>query len=288
MFHTNIRSLKSNLEKLQTHLLEELDFNIIVITETRIRSELGDLDFNPTIPNYNFEYVPTPLSAGGVGIHIDQRFKYTVIEKTSNEAYQALLVELNLPKKANMICGVVYRQHNSPEHFQEYFDETIEKLSASGKKIIFMGDTNLNLLRFHSCKYAQNFILSLQIFNLMPTIDKPTRVYYNSYSLIDNISNFEDYITSGNIISDPTDHFSQFCFLHSDKTIFKHDCHKNLARDYSSYSETEFLHVSQLDLIQAVSKNTDVNKSFSEFYNKLNDLLNKHAPLKPVSKRMIK
>ena len=286
MFHTNIGSLKSNLEKFQTHLLEELDFhfNIIGITETRIRNELGDLDFNPMIPNYNFEYVPTPLSAGGVGIYIDQRFKYTVIEKTSNEAYQALWIELHLPKKANMICGVVYRQHNSPEHFQEYFDETNEKLSASGKKIIFMGDTNLNLLRFHSCKYAQNFILSLQSFNLMPTIDKPTRVYNNSYSLIDNIfiSNLEDYITSGNIISDLTDHFSQFCFLHSDKTIFKHDCHKNLARDYSSYSETEFLHdLSQLDLIQAVSKNTDVNKSFSEFYNKLNDLLNKHAPLKP-------
>ena len=53
--------------------------------------------------------------------------------------------------------------------------------------MIFMGDTNLNLLRFHSCKYAQNFILSLQSFNLMPTIDKPTRVHNNSYSLIDNI-----------------------------------------------------------------------------------------------------
>ena len=134
----------------------------------------------------------------------------------------------------------VYRHHNSPEHFQEYFDETNEKLSASGKKIIFMGDINLNLLRFHPCKYAQNFILSLQSFNLMPTIDKPTRVHNNSYSLIDNIfiSNPEDYITSGNMISDLTDHFSQFCFLHLDRTIFKHNCHKNLARDYSRYFET--------------------------------------------------
>ena len=154
-----------------------------------------------------------------------------------------------------------------------------------------MGDTNLNLLRFHSYKYAQNFILSLQSLNLMPTIDKPTREHNNSCSLIDNIfvSNLEDYITSGNTISDLTDLFSQFFFLHSEKTIFKHNCHKNLARDYSRYSETEFLHdLSQFDLIQTVSKNIDVNKSFSAFYNKLNNLLNKHAPLKPVSKRMIK
>lgn len=141
-----------------------------------------------------------------------------------------------------------FRQHNSLEHFQEYFDETIEKLSAFGKKIIFMGDTDLNLLRFHSCKCAQNFILSLQSFNLMPTIDKPTRVHNNSYQLLIN-----------------------YCFLHSDKTIFKHNCHKNLARHYSRYSETEFLNgLSQFDLIQAVSKNIDVNKSFSAFCNKLN------------------
>jgi len=145
------------------------------------------LDFNPTIPKYNFEHVPLPVSAASVGMYIDQRFKYTVTEKISKDAFQVFWVELHLPKKENIVCGVDYRQHNSPEHFQEYFDETIEKLSTSGKKIIFMGDTNLNLLRFHSCKYAQNFILSLQSFNLMPTIDKRTRVHNNSDSLIDNI-----------------------------------------------------------------------------------------------------
>ena len=171
------------------------------------------------IPNYNFEYMPTLLSAGGVGKYIDQRFKYTVSEKISKEAFQALCDELHLPKKADII-------RNSPEHFQEYFDETTEKLSASGKNMIFMGDTNLNLLCFHSCKYAQNFILSLQSFNLMPRIDKPTRVPHNSYSLIDNIfiSNLEDYITRGNIISDLTDHKSVFFTqikLHSTIIVIK-------------------------------------------------------------------
>ena len=170
------------MENFQTHLLEELDFhfNVIGITETRIKNEHGNLDFNPVIPNYNFEYVPTPLSAGGVSMYIDEQFKYTVIQKCSNEAFQALWIELHLPKHANIICGVVYRQHNSPERFQEYFEETIERFSASGKRIVSMGDTNLNLLCFYSCKHAQNFILSLQSFNLTPTIDKPTTVHNNN------------------------------------------------------------------------------------------------------------
>ena len=50
--HTNIRSLKRNLENFQTHLLDELDFhfNIIGVTETRINSSTENLiDFNPSI-----------------------------------------------------------------------------------------------------------------------------------------------------------------------------------------------------------------------------------------------
>ena len=85
-----------------------------------------------------------------------------------------------------------------------------------------MGDFNINLLRYDDCKYGQNFILSLQSFNLTPTIDKPTSVHHNAYSLVDNIfaSNLEDTITSGNIISDLTDHFSQFCILNPSNDFF--------------------------------------------------------------------
>ena len=43
--------------------------------------------------------------------------------------------------------------------------------------------------------------------------------------------------------------------------------------------------LSQLDLTGAVPGLNDVSKSFSVFYNKLNKLLNKHAPFKPISKR---
>ena len=152
-----------------------------------------------------------------------------------------------------------------------------------------MGDFKIKLLRFHNCKCAQKCILiSLHSFNLTPIIDKPTRVHHNSYSLIDNLfaSNLEDIITSGNIISDLTDHFSQFCILNSSNNLFDLQSKKMLLRDFSNYSEAKFLHeLSQLDLTGAVSGLNDVNKSFSVFYNKLNKLLNKHAPFKPISKR---
>jgi hypothetical protein len=74
--------------------------------------------------------VPTPLSAGGAGIYIlKYTLKYVIIEKSTNEAYQAIWIEIILPKNANIICGVIYRQHNSPEGFLSYFEEIIERLS---------------------------------------------------------------------------------------------------------------------------------------------------------------
>ena len=92
--HNNVRSLKKNLEAFQNQLLNELSyqFTILAVTETKI---VGDkpLDFNPDIPGYNFEYVSTPLSAGGVGIYILENLKYSVLEKTSNIYYQSIIMK---------------------------------------------------------------------------------------------------------------------------------------------------------------------------------------------------
>lgn len=93
--HNNLRSLKRNLDDFQHHLLHELNhsFSVIGVTETRIKHS-NSLDFNPNIAGYNFEYVPTPLSAGGVGLYIHHTLNYRVIESTSKEAFQALWIEI--------------------------------------------------------------------------------------------------------------------------------------------------------------------------------------------------
>ena len=89
----------------------------------------------PKMDGYNFEYVPTPLSAGGVGMFIKDSLDYVVLEKISNDAFQALWIELSFPHKKNIVGGIVYRQHNSPEQFQKYSEETRENFTTSGKQL---------------------------------------------------------------------------------------------------------------------------------------------------------
>ena len=131
---------------------------------------------------------------------------------------------------------------------------------------------------------------SLQSFSSIPIIDKPTRVYGNSATLIDNIltTKVDVEITSGNIISDTSDHYSQFCISHN--FIQRPKPGKQKRWDISGYSRSKF----NSELSDALVSQTnfsdqfDVDTAFSYFYNTLLALVDKHAPLKTVSNRKLK
>jgi len=112
-------------------------------------------------------------------------------------------------------------------------------------------------------------------------------IYSNSFSLIDNIltNKVNENIISGNIISDISDHFSQFCLTSS--LVVKGTPDRPFARDFSNFSEENFIHdFSRIDWVDIVSRNeTNIDKAYSSFYYKLNKLINKHAPSKPISRR---
>ena len=63
IFHYNICSIYRNLENLQTHVLDELNFrfSIVGVTETKITD--SNLACHPRIPGYEFEYVATQCTS---------------------------------------------------------------------------------------------------------------------------------------------------------------------------------------------------------------------------------
>mgnify|MGYP006896122226 FL=1 len=224
-------------------------------------------------------------------MYIHNDLNYTVIERTCDEAFQALWVSIHrhIAKNSTVICGVIYRQPNSPEKFLNFFEQTVEKLSASGRRIFIMTDANINLLSYEWCKYAQEFLHLLQSYSFIPTIDKPTRVRNKSATLIDNIfiNNCDTNVNSGNIVSDISDHYTQFCVCNVLGNKSKSIPPKVKLRDYSNFSESQFLnHLAQLNWESV--KGDDINACFSVFYNKLDRVVNKYAPLRLVSKHKAK
>ena len=141
------------------------------------------------------------------------------------------------------------------------------------------------------CKHTNEFLSTFMSCHLIPTVDKPTRVYKKSATFIDNIfvSNPEDVLISGNIVSDITDHFSQVCLLSSSKEFHGVKLKKK-TRDFSSFSVDQFktaiLTINWIDIIATFG--TNVNRAFSTFYKKLSKIVNKFAPIMELSKRKLK
>ena len=105
---------------------------LIGVTETKITNSNENRSFS-CILGYVFDIVPTPLASGGVGLFIHESLNYTVLEKISNEDFQALWIEISFADDKNIICGIIYRQHNSPDQLMSYFEETIENLTSLNK-----------------------------------------------------------------------------------------------------------------------------------------------------------
>ena len=82
----------------------------------------------------------------------------------------------------------MYRPPNGDMTISEKFCENL--LSANdktSKNIIFAGDLNINVLYQKSNKKVQHFLNSMFQYNMIPAINKPTRVTRNTATTIDHI-----------------------------------------------------------------------------------------------------
>ena len=120
----------------------------------------------------------------------------------------------------------------------------------------------------------------------LPLIVHPTRVTDTSSAVIDNIySNYFNYNqNSGNTLITISEHFSQFTSVHRRKPDFK-NCNI-FERDYSTF-DTQSLR-NDISLQQWNNEYTDVDSQFNDFYWRLEGCVDRHVPLKKLSKKDIK
>ena len=292
--HFNIRSLAANHDQF-TNMLAELyfPFPLIGLSETKIIANQPPIS-NTEIPGYNFISQPTLSSAGGVGFYIAKEMNYTVCLdlSVSTVDYEALWIEINFNNQPNLVCGVMYRHPNGDiDKFMEYLNMTLEQIHHHNKYILLMGDFNIDLLK-DSNPYSDNFLNTLGASFFQPHILQPTRLTDHSATLIDNIffNSIEHYTISGNIIYELTDHLPNFIIINKFSAIpAKIKIYK---RDYSKFNES-----SLIDEIQSVdwqtvfaSKNEMIDPSdlFDSFYYKISEIIDKHIPIKQLSKTEIK
>ena len=87
---------------------------------------------------------------------------------------------------------------HSSEFNSIYLNEFLEKHSRENKKIILMGNFNIDLLKYETRSNSSDFLDAMYVNFLLPYISVPLRVTPHSKTLIDNI--FSNVIEDGAIL----------------------------------------------------------------------------------------
>ena len=243
---------------------------------------------NTCIPGYQFLSQPTLHNAGGVGFYIKNDIGFHLREDlcvTTND-FECLWVEIHR-KSRNVVCAVIYRHPNGDlDKFINYFYAALDKISNESKLCSIMGDFNLNLLNFESHNPTGDFINTLTSYCFQPCIIKPTRITDHSATLIDNIffNSIEHKIISGNLLCDLSDHLPNFMIVNeltsftSKRVIYR--------RDYSTFNGERLLaEVQGINWEDKFINCQDIDSVFESFHSEITHVIDRHVPVKKLSKR---
>ena len=216
----NVSSLTKNVDHFNI-LLNELNvnFDILAITESRIKKD------SPSTVNLHLDYLveqtSTETSAGGTLLYINKTLSYQLkndLKLYHLEEIESTFIEIICSKLTNVIVGCIYKHPTLQiNDFKSDFISPLllKLLKESYKRILLLGDFNIDLLKSELSDSINNFIDTLSSDFLLPRILLPTRISKTS-TLIDNIlsnSTSLEEIESSNVTSTFSDHFPQSIFL---------------------------------------------------------------------------
>ena len=167
-----------------------LNFNssIVYFSETWVNDI--NINKNPFFesPNYNTEHqIRKPGRGGGVCIFIHESLGYKVRKDLSIncDAIESLSIEICKGETRNTKFNAVYRPPNGDTKISEqYCKDLFSKNSKNLKNMILAGDFNINVLDYEQSKKVQSFFNLMYQYNMIPTINKPTRIRKNSATAI--------------------------------------------------------------------------------------------------------
>ena len=295
VFHSNIRSINKNLDELSA-LLSNLDhgFDVVGLSELWQPEDPTKLEKTFSLQGYHdFQMQKGSSQNSGCGIFIKKHLKYKVRNElnfsfsSDTEEFQIFFTEI-LFNVDNIIVGTIYRhpKGNSLTEFQKTLKNILKIVQKENKKIVIMGDFNIDLLHYNNHNDTENF-LNLMLQNLLiPQITGPTRINDNgNFTLIDNIffSDPASAICSGNLLCQVSDHLPNFLKFEHNNEIKDEKTYK---RDFSKYNpqkiKTDF---QNLDLVNKFQNYETVDGKYDLLHRNLENILDLHVPLKEFKQK---
>ena len=161
----------------------------------------------------------------------------------------------------------------------------LETVNKENKKVLLMGDFNIDLLKFESDARINTFIDNMISLGMLPIITKPTRVTKDTATLIDHIylNTSNSSVTSGIIITDVADHFGVFTMI-EDIAVKKISSLKQY-RPFTDNNLTYFKQLLTENDYSSVLNNNDVDEAYNKFLNIYHKSYEQAFPLKTIKQK---
>jgi hypothetical protein len=220
VLHINIRSLDKHGGELIA-MLNALDnkFDVIALTEIgknnvpNVAAMLSDV--------YNVECQLPSIKCGGAALLVKKDIQYKERKdlQVLDNSLESVWIEL-FKNNEKIVIGCIYRHPNGDlSTFTNLLEFNVSKLNKENSRCVICGDLNIDALKVEYHNPTNNFMNMLMVNNFIPQITLPTRITENSVTLIDHIiiktqfNNIYDYMISGNIYYDISDHLPNFLLL---------------------------------------------------------------------------
>lgn len=144
-----------------------------------------------------------------MGFFVKQALNFQLVNwKSTHKSFESLFIKVSQPKLRNLLLGVIYRPPGQPlQMFNEEFDRLLAEITLTKQEIIILGDFNIDLLKASQHPYTNLFLDTISSYNLLPAIERPTRITDSSHTLIDNITNLWPRMVNSSItVKDIPDH----------------------------------------------------------------------------------
>ena len=291
LLHLNMRSLQKNFDNLY-HFLSTFPTkpDVICISETKIKDKPL---LNISIPGYTFLHSST--NAGGVGIYIIDTLQYEEITlQTEFFGCENLWVRIKATVSSiHYIIGTIYRHPTSNmKDFSDYLNNSISELNDTKSYYFIIGDININTSS-QSNNIVTNYLNMLDSNSVASLTNNPTRVTNTSSSTLDHILTNENRLRISPFVLNHviTDHYPVMVTVSQNVTKCK--TQPKFKRSLANFSADNFnadLHESLENFSETVLSidENNVISVFEQFYSLVQTTIDKHAPLKQLSRKQKK
>ena len=192
--------------------------SIILLSKTRINVEPHT---NIDIPGYTFAHFFSPTIVGGVGAYFSNLISFTEMKcpELKTKGCEDLWLKVQFPGQTDRyIIAVIYCHPGSNVNiFLDALDHKLHILNSNRRKVISMGDMNIELNSDSSRRIEYVNLIKSNVFSSL--ITQPTRVTADSLTIIDHIltNDNESVITPGVFLYKLADHYAIYCSITNPK-----------------------------------------------------------------------